>query len=157
MEENKVNMKKRKIVCKECNTTNSAKRAYCYMCGNELGTNSEVKYEEILLESELNKNRTYKKIWNIISILVVLSILIAGVFLLQKGLSYEIPSREFSMYKIEEYVGGDAYNGIIEASIRGSEIAGATMAKSIYICSGIVTMSVALSSTIVIRKLKCNR
>ncbi len=141
-----------KIVCSSCNTSNNIKREYCFMCGKEFETNSE----EILLERELNKNRAHKKIWNIISILVILITLIAGVFLLQTGLSYEIPSREFSMYMIEEYVGGDAYNGIIEASVRGGEIAGAIMAKSIYICSGIVTISIALSVAVISRKLKYN-
>ncbi len=140
-----------KIVCSNCNTKNKINRGYCYMCGKEL----EVSKEE-LVNHELNNNSTNKKIWNIISVLVILLILIAGIILLQKGLVYEIPSREFSMYKIEEYVGGDAYNGIIEASIRGGEIAGATMAKSIYICSGVVTMAIVFGSAIIIRKLKCN-
>lgn len=37
-----------------------------------------------------------------------------------------------------EYVGGDAYNIMIEASLRGGIIAGRTVAKTILIVSGIV-------------------
>lgn len=33
---------------------------------------------------------------------------------------------------MQEYVGGDAYNFIIEASLRGGEISGALTAKAIY-------------------------
>lgn len=73
--------------------------------------------------------------------IIMIILLIIGAILLIVGLSYNIPSREFSFYGIKEYVGGDAYNGIIESSIRGGEIAGATIAKAIYICSGIITMS----------------
>lgn len=76
--------------------------------------------------------------------IIMIIILIIGAILLIKGLSYEIPSREFSFYGIKEYVGGDAYNGIIESSIRGGEISGATSAKAIYICSGIITMALGL-------------
>lgn len=40
--------------------------------------------------------------------------------------------------KYTEYVGGDAYNIMIEASLRGGIIAGRTVAKTIFIVSGIV-------------------
>lgn len=144
MEENEVSVKK--ILCKECNTINGAKRTHCYMCGNELEKNNAVEYEA---KRKLNKNIVSKKIRSILSILM----LIIGGLLLLKGLSYEIPSREFNTYETEKYVGGDAYNYTIEASIRGGEIAGTTMAKSIYICSGIVIMSIALIPIIIIGKL----
>jgi len=35
-----------------------------------------------------------------------------------------------------EYVGGDAYNFLIEASIRGGEIAGAQTARAVYVSTG---------------------
>ena len=37
-----------------------------------------------------------------------------------------------------EYVGGDAYNLIIEASLRGGEIAGATSSRASYLTSGVI-------------------
>lgn len=45
---------------------------------------------------------------------------------------------EWERDKYTEYVGGDAYNIIIEASLRGGIIAGRTVAKTIFIVSGIV-------------------
>ena len=72
---------------------------------------------------------------------IAVVLVIVGAILLYAGLTYDIPSREFSFYSIKEYVGGDAYNGIIEASIRGGEIAGATITKAIYTCSGIIVMA----------------
>lgn len=51
-----------------------------------------------------------------------------AVLLLAVGLFTKVPSREISLYSFmddgyKEYVGGDAYNIQIEASIRGGEIA----------------------------------
>ena len=42
------------------------------------------------------------------------------------------------------YVGGDAYNFIIEASIRGGEISGGTAARAVYIGSGGIILSGSL-------------
>ena len=41
-----------------------------------------------------------------------------------------------------EYVGGDAYNFLIEASIRGGEIAGARTARAVYLSVGALTITV---------------
>lgn len=79
-----------------------------------------------------------KSIKTIIAIIVV----IAGLALLIAGIKYEIPNRKFSFRTLEEYVGGDAYNAMIEASIRGGEIASAKTSKTIYICSGTITMAI---------------
>ncbi len=64
-----------------------------------------------------------------------ITFLIAGITLFFIGLFYQIPRRTIPDY-YHEYVGGDAYNIMIEASIRGGEIAGATAAKAIYLCFG---------------------
>lgn len=77
-----------------------------------------------------------------------------GVLLLCIGLFMPVPSKELTTYSfmadegysvIEEYVGGDAYNYIIGASLVGGEIAGTKAQKAIYtvaglffICTGIV-------------------
>ena len=72
--------------------------------------------------------------------LVAISIIfgIIGLVLVIVGIFYPVPSREFSFYSIKEYVGGDAYNASIEAAIRGGEIAGATSAKAIFVCGGLI-------------------
>ena len=76
--------------------------------------------------------------------IVMIIIFVIGAILLIVGLNYDIPSRTFWFYSIEKYVGGDAYNGIIEAAIRGGEISGAITAKAIYTCSGIITILLSL-------------
>ena len=67
-----------------------------------------------------------------------------GIFLVVVGVFYPIPNREFSFYGITEYVGGDAYNATIEASIRAGEIAGAQTAKTLYICGGLILAAISI-------------
>jgi hypothetical protein len=69
---------------------------------------------------------------------------VIGAILTIVGLVYPVPSREFSFYAITEYVGGDAYNASIEAAIRGGEIAGAQMAKAMYICGGVILTALSI-------------
>ena len=54
--------------------------------------------------------------------------------------AFKIPEREIpiSENNPKEYVGGDAYNLIIEASIRGNEIAAGEIKKTIYYVVAIV-------------------
>ena len=64
----------------------------------------------------------------------VIGIILAVVFLVL-AFSTQIPDKYIKSYgsdKMQEYVGGDAYNFIIEASLRGGEIAGAQTTKAIY-------------------------
>jgi hypothetical protein len=70
--------------------------------------------------------------------------IIAGIILIIISLTIEIPSRRFSFYEVEKYVGGDAYNAVIEASIRGGEIAGASASKAIYRVGGIIILVFSL-------------
>ncbi|MBQ8324491.1 MAG: hypothetical protein IJX82_05020 [Clostridia bacterium] len=69
-------------------------------------------------------------------------VILIGIVLLVVGLVLEVPSDELSYYgtsdrsKIEEYVGGDAYNYIIGASLVGSQIAGRMIQKAIYTAVG---------------------
>lgn len=58
--------------------------------------------------------------------------------LLILALAQPIPSKEISSYNFdgngyEIYVGGDAYNIIIEAALRGGQISGATASRATYI------------------------
>ena len=64
----------------------------------------------------------------------VVGIILACVFV-YLAINTTIPGKYISSYgsnKMTEYVGGDAYNFIIEASLRGGEIAGAQITKAIY-------------------------
>lgn len=67
------------------------------------------------------------------SISIILIVL--GLLFLLTGIFYDIPERIIP-YNYKEYVGGDAYNLIIEAAIRGGEISGAKISKTIYIVFG---------------------
>lgn len=98
-----------------------------------------------------------------ISVLMIVS----GAILLLVGLFMKIPSKELTTYSlledkysvIEEYVGGDAYNYMIGASLVGGEIAGAKTQKAIYIsaglsllCLGLYTLALALETTAPMKK-----
>lgn len=64
------------------------------------------------------------------------------------GFTTTIPDKYISSYgsnKMTEYVGGDAYNFIIEASLRGGEISGALTAKAIYFAAAAVLAVISLS------------
>lgn len=76
--------------------------------------------------------------------IIAVIVVIAGLILLIIGLNYDIPSKKFYFSSIEEYVGGDAYNAMIEASLRGGEIAAAKTSKTMYICGGIITMAIGI-------------
>ncbi len=76
--------------------------------------------------------------------IIMIILILIGIILLINGFRMDIPSREFTFYNLKEYVGGDAYNAMIEASIRGGEISGVMTTRAIYICSGIITISLGL-------------
>lgn len=75
---------------------------------------------------------------NVFMFIVGIIIIIAGFILLLHNTN--IPSDIFYFSSIKTYVGGDAYNAMIEASIRGGKIAGAMAESAIYKVSGIITM-----------------
>lgn len=74
----------------------------------------------------------------------MLILIMAGSILTILGVTHEVPEKRFYFSNITEYVGGDAYNAMIEASLRGGEIAGEKVVKALYICSGIITISIGV-------------
>ena len=80
--------------------------------------------------------------------------IIIGLVLAMMGLMTNIPddiirtgfmgrdNRDAGGY--QRYVGGDAYNFIIEASIRGGEIAGGRSARAIYLTGGMMVSTTSL-------------
>ena len=80
-----------------------------------------------------------------IIIIPLILLLIIGFIMVIVGFAYHVPSRYFSFaYDVYKYVGGDAYNGIIEASLRGGQIAGAMAAKAIYMVGGFIIMGISI-------------
>lgn len=64
------------------------------------------------------------------------------------GFTTSVPDKYIKSYgsnKMTEYVGGDAYNFIIEASLRGGEISGALISKAIYFAVAAVLAVISLS------------
>ncbi len=85
----------------------------------------------------MKDNTQSKSLLKRISTIVV----ILGILFFTIGIFYQVPDREIP-YDYEEYVGGDAYNMIIEASIRGGEIAGTKTSKTIYTIFGVSLISI---------------
>lgn len=103
------------INCKECGKEISEYSRECPNCGYPIKSTN-----------------------NIIMFLVGLIIVIVGFFLISHN-SY-IPTDTFNFSSIKTYVGGDAYNAMIEASIRGGKISGAMTESAIYKVAGIITI-----------------
>ena len=77
----------------------------------------------------------------------IIGIILAAILLVLGFLS-TTPDKYIKSYgdgKMYEYVGGDAYNYIIEASLRGGEIAGAKTAKAIYFAAAGILFVLSLS------------
>ena len=83
---------------------------------------------------------------------IYISVIVIGAILFIVGLFTQIPSKELTTYEllddkysvIEEYVGGDAYNYIIGASLVGGEIAGAKTQKAVFISVGLLIICLGL-------------
>lgn len=77
-----------------------------------------------------------------------------GVALVAIGLFIAVPGDHLTTYKsladeagysyIKEYVGGDAYNYIIGASLVGGHIAGTLTMKAVFVVGGVLTSCIGL-------------
>ena len=77
----------------------------------------------------------------------IIGVILAIVFVVL-GFTTSVPDKYIRSYgsnKMTEYVGGDAYNFIIEASLRGGEISGALTAKAIYFAVAALLAVISLS------------
>ena len=68
-------------------------------------------------------------------LITVFGMIVGGILILA-SFFVSVPKRELS--NPPKYIGGDAYNYQIEASILGGEIAGAKTTKALYLIGGIV-------------------
>ncbi len=79
-----------------------------------------------------------------------LPVFMIGLTLINAGNAIQVPSDYLTTYsfqsgtKIREYVGGDAYNFIIGASLVGGEISGKLAAKAIYDVGGKLLMGLSV-------------
>ena len=139
-------------ICKICGAEFDPEDNSCPRCGfaPDLQSNND---NHKLPNTVNNITPTKKSSTKVISTIII----IIGVILCFVGLFYKIPSNQLTTYSflnddhtvIEEYVGGDAYNYIIGASLTGGEIAGATAAKAIYISVGLLIICIGMIIAVV--------
>ena len=91
--------------------------------------------------------------------------IILGTFLILTGFFLKIPPKEIDTWKISsryedeqytEYVGGDAYNIMIEASLRGGTISGRMISKAIYEVGGIIVLIAGIAFIVASNKYRNN-
>lgn len=147
-----------KMFCNMCGTELSADATYCHECGKKFEV-SNVKHNNIDgaqndKEKEINKSEI--NIGDIVLLNIIPAIcFIIGIILFIIGLCIEVPSDSISSYSVSKYINGDAYNYMIEASLRGGKIAGVMISKCVYIVIGLLISCISsLKFKIDILKLK---
>lgn len=74
---------------------------------------------------------------NLKKVLAIVGIAV-GIVLIGVGLFMDVPGSHISSFTLDKYVGGDAYNYIIEAALRGGKISGQMVSNAVYIGFGTV-------------------
>lgn len=93
--------------------------------------------------ADKRENAMNKKTVSTIGLVIAAAFLVFGFFM-------KVPEKKISFYASEddggyrEYVGGDAYNIQIEASLRGGEIAGAKTMKAVLLAAGGIIAIISL-------------
>ena len=132
------------IKCNDCGMEISDTTTECVHCGCPVKKEGAVKVPK--------KGNNFGNLIKKNSIAIVL--IVFGVIVCASAPNeYDsVPSKEISYYGLEEYVGGDAYNYMIEASLRGGQIAGTRAANatynlvdSLYTCSGMIIIAMGLA------------
>lgn len=136
------------VKCKECGKEISDKAEVCIHCGVE----QKAKKEEVLFSINQSPKKQSYISWFITRNIISFMLIIFGAVVIingQQTYSYIEPSRY--ILSPEKYVGGDAYNYIMEASLKGGEISGTRAAnatfnatEAIYYCTGYIIISLGL-------------
>lgn len=132
--------------CGSCGAPLEDAQAFCGNCGTRTDEQPAPASSPIQPDpGRINIKDTIRM--NIIPLIT----LIAGIVLLCVGLGTNIPSDYLSSYSVTEYVGGDAYNYIMEASLRGGRIAGALTTRAIYTAVGLLISCVSALKLRIVR------
>lgn len=132
-----------KKFCLKCGTELESAATFCPRCGERVAAQPTLEPTPIQqynmnikpkagIASKIDIKKT------VMSNIIPVACFVIGIILLIAGLGVSIPSDYIGSYSMMEYVGGDAYNYIIESSLRGGHIAGAQITKSIYIAIGLL-------------------
>lgn len=132
-----------KKFCLHCGAELEPEAVFCQRCGTAVtaqpaaGPTPIEQYNmNIKPKVKLTDKIDIKK--TVLNNIIPVSCLVIGIILVICGLSVGVPSDYISSYDMWEYVGGDAYNYIIEAALRAGRISGAETSKSVYIAVGLL-------------------
>ena len=149
-------------ICTQCGNQTHDADAFCVKCGNS--TFQFQSQEEVVNPSNNDKetDKSKKNIINKPNKAYICSIII-GIILVLVGLLIQIPGGALTTYEsldgskteyyvfddkyssIDEYVGGDAYNYIIGASLVAGKISGTMTTKAIFIACGILCICLGIT------------
>ena len=130
-------------VCPECGDVFDGQGAPCStpaQSGNEsvvANGNKKVK---------INRKKT------LVSNIVPVLFLLTGILMFVEGLDLGVPSSYLYSSSVTEYVGGDAYNYIIEASLRAGRIAAAEISKCVNVIIGLFIACISAFKLRIVRE-----
>ena len=124
--------------CPKCGTPIPEGQSFCPNCATVVSNPAEQPTQNTVKKPSIDIKAT------VLANIIPLVIAALGLIIYFYGTSVSIPSSTFSFSSIKEYVGGDAYNAIIEASIRGGRIAGAKTEAALFQCTGLLMTAISL-------------
>lgn len=109
------------------------------------------------MTSIFRNKRLYAGISLLIGLIVHIAALIVAVSLIRYGMNYSVPDKRIHVYSSSsspswsgdygmEYVGGDAYNYQMEASLKAGYVSGVYAMKAIYTVGGTLLLFITLLS-----------
>jgi ribosomal protein L37E len=117
------------LFCPECKRKIFYKGSEtCPSCGYPLKENKDNSKSSFEQASKIKNNNSLKTF-------AIIGMIIGLIFIIM-SFTITVPAADARDYT--RYVGGDAYNFIIEAALRGGEISGARTAKAIYLTGGAI-------------------
>ena len=150
-----------KKFCFKCGTELEANASFCPNCGEKCNPQATsdptpIQQYNMNIKQKVNFKDKIDVKKTVLSNVIPVGCLVVGIILFFVGLGISVPSDYISSYSMTEYVGGDAYNFIIEASLRGGRIAAAQISKGIYICVGLLIACVSALKINVVKPSKEN-
>ena len=134
--------------CAKCGKEIMDDAVMCPGCGekcNEQRTSNSTPFQQNNMNNGVNNNSEdkidIKK--TLLSNIIPVLFLVIGLLMFVDGMDLGVPSDYIYPFDVTEYVGGDAYNYIIEASLRGGRIAAAEISKCINVSIGLLIACVS--------------
>ena len=148
--------------CVTCGTELEATATFCPRCGAQVAPQATEQTGPVttpIQQYNANIKPKTKKIdlkRTVLSNVIPVACLAIGITLIIVGTGIRVPSDYISSYTMTEYVGGDAYNFIIESGIRGGQIAGAQITTGIYTAVGLLIACVSAMKVNIVKPEKEN-